>query len=132
MMKGIYLLIVSVNKKISVKVGALGTAIFDKGLYVYVGSAQRSLHKRIARHFKRGKRKFWHIDYLLSNDAAEILKVYIKEADKKEECRIAEKISAIGIPVKGFGACDCKCKSHLFKIGNLSFLRYLQVKEFSQ
>lgn len=132
MMKGIYLLLISVNKKITVKVGALGTAIFDKGLYVYVGSAQRSLHKRIARHFKRGKRKFWHIDYLLSNDAAEILKVYVKEADKKEECRIAEKINATGIPIKGFGACDCECRSHLFKIGNLSFLRYLQVKELSQ
>jgi Uri superfamily endonuclease len=123
MAKGIYVLIISVDKNISVNVGALGTVNFEKGLYAYVGSAQKNLEKRIERHLKRTKRKFWHIDYLLDDDNVEVLNVLHGNAEKSEECRVANKIGERGFSIKGFGSSDCKCKSHLFKIEDCQFLR---------
>jgi Uri superfamily endonuclease len=123
MAKGIYVLVISVGKDISVNVGALGGVNFEKGLYAYVGSAQKCLEKRIRRHLRRAKRKFWHIDYLLDDDNVEVLKVLYENAGKSEECKVAKKISKEGIPIKSFGSSDCKCKSHLFKIEDYEFLR---------
>ena len=64
MTKGIYILVVSVSKDINVNVGALGSVNFEKDLYACVGSAQNNLEKRIERHLRKTKQKFWHIDYL--------------------------------------------------------------------
>lgn len=122
-MKGVYALIISVNKNITVHVGALGKINFEKGFYAYAGSAQNNLERRVERHLGRNKRKFWHIDYLLCNKAAKIEKIFYKKAEKVEECKIAKEIGRIGVAVKGFGCSDCKCESHLFKIHNYQFLR---------
>jgi Uri superfamily endonuclease len=123
MAKGVYVLVISVSKDINVNVGALGIVNFERGSYAYVGSAQKGLEKRIWRHLGRIKRKFWHIDYLLDDDNVEVLKVFYKHAGKSEECKIANKIAERCVPTKGFGSSDCKCKSHLFKIGDYQFLR---------
>ena len=125
MSKGVYILVVSVSKDINVNVGALGSVNFEKGLYVYVGSAQNDLEKRVARHLRRTKQKFWHIDYLLDDANVEVLKGFYKKAGRSEECRVANKIGERCVPIKGFGSSDCKCKSHLFKLENCQFLREL-------
>lgn len=122
-MKGVYVLVISVSKDIKVKVGALGSIGFEKGLYAYVGSAQNGLEKRIERHLRKAKRKFWHIDYLLSNRFAKVVEVFYKKAEKSEECRIARKLGERGIAVKNFGCSDCSCVSHSFRIGGYGFLR---------
>ena len=122
-LKGIYVLIIQVGEDIDVDVGALGKIAFIKGLYAYVGSAQTNLEQRIKRHFRSEKRKFWHIDYLLENEAAKIVKVLFKKANKAEECKIAKVIDERGEPIGGFGCSDCNCKSHLFHIGNYRFLQ---------
>ena len=121
--KGIYLLIVQVGEDINVDVGALGKTAFTKGLYAYVGSAQTNLEQRIKRHLRNEKSKFWHIDYLLDNGAAKIVKVFFKEADKAEECKTAKVIDERSKPVTGFGCSDCNCKSHLFHIENYRFFQ---------
>jgi Uri superfamily endonuclease len=121
--KGVYVLIVSVDKDIRVNVGALGSVFFERGLYAYVGSAQNDLERRIERHLRKAKKKFWHIDYLLDDDAVRIVKVFCKEAEKSEECRIARKLSEKGIAVKRFGCSDCGCVSHLFRVDGYGFLR---------
>jgi Uri superfamily endonuclease len=121
-MKGVYVLIISVNENVTVKVGALGKINFEKGLYAYVGSAQTNLEKRVERHFRKDKRKFWHIDYLLCNSAAKIEKIFYKKAGKAKECEIAEKISRRGVAIESFGSSDCKCKSHLFRLDDYQFL----------
>ena len=121
-MKGIYVLIIRVNKDVNVNIGALGRKTFAKGLYAYVGSAQTNLEQRVKRHLKREKRLFWHIDYMLANDAAKITQVLFKQADKTEECKTANRIAENGTPIDGFGCSDCHCTSHLFKIGNYTFL----------
>jgi Uri superfamily endonuclease len=122
-MKGIYALVISLNKDITVNVGALGNREFDKGLYVYVGSAQTGLEKRIARHLKKSKPKFWHIDYLLNSDNANVLKVFHKKGTRSDECKTAEELSKVGIVIKGFGSSDCNCEGHLFKLENYEFFR---------
>ncbi len=131
-MKGVYVLIIQVDETVDVDVGALGKLRFEKGLYAYVGSAQANLEQRIRRHLGKEKRLFWHIDYLLNNSAARTVKVLYKQADKTEECGLAEVIGERGEPVDGFGCSDCSCKSHLFRIGDYRFLqeamRVLDVK----
>jgi|GEM_PF-972340 len=114
--KGTYVLLVSVRRNTPLKVGALGKIGFGKGTYAYVGSAQNGIEKRVARHLRREKRKFWHIDYLLAQEAVRIEKVLYKETPRQEECRIAQTLSKLGNPVRGFGSSDCSCLSHVFRI----------------
>ena len=121
--KGVYVLVISVDEDIEVDVGALGSISFEKGLYAYVGSAQNGLEKRVERHLGRAKRKFWHIDYLFDHDAVRVVKVFYKEAGKAEECRIAGKLGEMGVAVKNFGCSDCGCVSHLFRVEDYGFLR---------
>jgi len=121
-MRGVYVLVIAVNRNIRVKVGALGSVNFERGIYAYVGSAQNNLEKRVSRHLRRAKRKFWHIDYLLENAAVKVLKVFYNEAERHCECDIARRIGDVGVPVEGFGSSDCRCKSHLFKLESDQFL----------
>jgi Uri superfamily endonuclease len=122
-MKGVYVLIVSINHNVRTVIGALGPVRFKKGIYAYVGSAQNNMEKRLARHLGTVKKKFWHIDYLLDSPGVSIRKVLTLEAGKVEECRLAALLYQKGSPVSGFGCSDCKCSSHLFKIGSYEFLR---------
>lgn len=121
-MKGIYVLIIQLKQAAHVAVGKLGTLCFAEGLYAYVGSAQNGLEKRIEHHFKRAKRTFWHVHYLLQNPFSAIVKVFYKNAGKVDECAIAEKIGREGEAVPGFGCSDCHCKSHLFRVRAYDFL----------
>ena len=123
-LKGIYVLIIQLKSDVTLCIGALGKRHFAKGSYAYVGSAQVNLEKRVNRHFKKEKRKFWHIDYLLDNHAAKISKVLFKKADRTIECKIAIEISQRNEAVSGFGCSDCKCKSHLFHIEKTDFLQH--------
>jgi len=122
-MKGIYVLLIAVRHNLILEIGALGPTAFGRGLYAYVGSAQISLKKRVERHLRKSKRKFWHVDYLIAKDAVKVVKVLWKEGERKQECETARMIGQFGTAVKGFGSSDCNCKSHLFKVDNPDFLR---------
>jgi Uri superfamily endonuclease len=121
--KGIYVLIIQLGKDTDIAVGKLGTLRFTKGLYAYIGSAQNALEKRVERHRRREKRLFWHIDHLLENPDAKILKILYKPAARAVECNVANKIGTQGEAVAGFGCSDCHCESHLFRIRAYDFLR---------
>jgi Uri superfamily endonuclease len=126
-LKGVYVLIIRINQAIQLKIGALGELAFAEGLYAYVGSAQNNLELRVARHRRKEKRLFWHIDYLLNNEAAEVMTVYYKPGRKTEECKIASLLEANAQPIAGFGCSDCNCNSHLFWAKNFGFLQgYMQ------
>lgn len=127
--KGVYVLVIWVSKDTRVNIGASGSVNFEKGFYAYVGSAQNGLEKRVERHLRKAKRKFWHIDYLLGNDAVKVSKVFYKKAGKHEECKIAKRISETGIGVKSFGSSDCKCQSHLTRIADYRLLKDLMKKQ---
>lgn len=90
---------------------------FKKGLYVYVGSAQNNLEKRIMRHRSRKKKLRWHIDYLTRSSKVKPIAAYAYDVSKEYECVIARLLSAASSEsVKGFGSSDCKCRSHLFRL----------------
>ena len=122
-LQGIYVIVIKVNKDTNINIGALGNLPFTKGLYAYVGSAQKNLQKRIKRHLRKQKHIFWHIDYLLDNPASKTVKIFFKQAGKTEECTIAQEISIRNEAVAGFGCSDCKCKSHLFQLKDYGFLQ---------
>jgi Uri superfamily endonuclease len=119
---GFYTLILFLSKEVNLKVGKLGTKNFPEGYYTYTGSAlgkgATSLKHRIARHLKKTKQKFWHIDYLLANENMFVKAVVAAETNKDMECIFnnnIKKIRGAKIQVKGFGASDCRknCGSHL-------------------
>lgn len=113
-LKGIYILAISIGKNKIVKIGALGKLFFKEGFYAYVGSAQKNLEKRLARHFRKTtKKKFWHIDFLLAEECVTVVKAFVKEAEKSEECKTAQSLGTLGFPIKDFGCSDCCCTSHL-------------------
>lgn len=114
-MKGIYLLVLEVERDIDAQIGALGEVHFESGKYFYVGSAQNGIEQRVERHRSSDKKLFWHIDYLLNSDFVEIVDVIKKRGSADLECRIAERLLDRGEAVKGFGCSDCKCMSHLIK-----------------
>ncbi len=119
-MRGTYCLVLSVPKKVRVRVGSLGMKDFEPGMYVYVGSALSGMEARIGRHKSSSKKKRWHIDYLLSR--GEVVSVIaIPTADKSIECSIACSLmdceDAV-IPIRGFGSSDCSCGSHLLYFGD--------------
>jgi len=116
-MKGIYCLLIKVLESKEILIGKLGKIKFERGNYVYVGSAQKNLEKRIERHFKKKKKKYWHIDYLLEDKKVRIEKVIIFPFEgKNKECELARKLLKKGEAIENFGSSDCKCKSHLIKI----------------
>ena len=121
-MKGIYVLIIQINKTIRPKIGALGELTFPAGLYAYVGSAQNNLELRVKRHKRKEKRLFWHIDYLLNNEAAKVIGVYYRQGGKAEECQVASLLAQNGKSITGFGCSDCRCRSHLFRAESFEFL----------
>jgi len=130
-LKGIYVLVIKVERNIDIDVGALGTLNFRGGLYAYVGSAQINLGARLNRHMREGKHKFWHIDYLLGESASRIVKTFVTRGNKTYECVTARRMAEEGNGVDGFGCSDCDCQSHLIQIGDYRFLLEF-MKEFER
>ncbi len=111
--RGAYILVLELPEDRTLEVGALGSIRFGKGYYVYVGSALRGLSARIARHRRRGKKLFWHIDYL--REAATLLYSFPVRTSEDIECILAGRFSRLAKGcVPGFGSSDCGCRSHLF------------------
>lgn len=113
-MNGAYCLLINCRKTQSIDIGRLGAIEFAKGFYIYVGSALNGIEKRISRHLRKEKRRFWHIDYFLSNRYVNVDSIYCLKSNKKMECNIAVKVNSIAKSINGFGSSDCKCRSHLF------------------
>jgi Uri superfamily endonuclease len=114
--KGIYCLVLR-NPSCSIRVGALGQCGFHAGFHVYIGSAQGTGGlKRVSRHIalaeNRDRHPKWHIDYLLVDRNFDLISVICASTTKKYECRLAQALN--GLPVPLFGCSDCGCDSHLF------------------
>ncbi|MDR4505674.1 MAG: GIY-YIG nuclease family protein [Candidatus Scalindua sp.] len=115
MKAGIYHLIIKFPGKKVIKVGRLGAFLFPKGFYVYTGSAQVGLGKRVARHLSQEKKLHWHIDYLLQ--FGEIVDVLTIHGAKNRECVLSNQIAlSLGgrVIAEKFGSSDCKCRTHLY------------------
>jgi len=113
-MKGCYILIIKLNDTKEIEVGKLGKIEFKAGIYAYVGSGMNNVIKRVLRHFKREKRRRWHIDYLTTQ--ADEMYAIILPISIKIECLLAKILSMHFEPIDKFGCSDCNCRSHLFYI----------------
>jgi Uri superfamily endonuclease len=120
--KGVYVLLAELESDKLIKIGKLGKIGFRKGFYAYVGSAMNGLENRIRRHLKRKKKLHWHIDWLLRK--AEIKDVVYFESNNKMECKVAQTLAKRFESIKGFGASDCRCTSHLFFSADFQSLKY--------
>ncbi len=111
--RGSYLLILRLPRRARIEIGGLGWISFPAGFYLYTGSARRSLAARMARHLRKRKNLFWHIDYLTDRCDRPLCLPVRTGADLEHE--IAAKLREIADwSVAGFGASDCRCETHLF------------------
>lgn len=121
--KGVYILIIVVRRDVTVNVGVLGEVCFEKGFYAYVGSAQKDLKKRVERHVKKTKRKFWHIDYLLGNDAVKVQAIFCREVGRAEDCQVAQALGENGFPVKKVRVLRLSMLKSLVQSGGVSVFK---------
>jgi sugar fermentation stimulation protein A len=111
---GNYLILLELAETRNIEIGALGKIRFNKGWYVYSGSARKNLSARISRHLrKERKKKHWHIDYL--TPYAKTIKALPIMSYRNLECDLAADLEKLGgAPMESFGSSDCRCSSHLF------------------
>lgn len=116
---GTYLLLFRLSGPVSIQPGRLGAVALSPGVYAYVGSAQGpgGLAARLRRHLRSGKRPHWHIDALTG--AVPVQEVWMIALAERLECRWSVALRALpGVeePVPGFGASDCRCRTHLYHL----------------
>ena len=126
-MKGTYLLVIHLQKKCKINIGALGILEFQEGYYIYVGSAMANkgsttLLNRVKRHvdLSSNKKLHWHIDYLLESNYSSIFKIYLIPSQKRLECVLSIELKdSCDKRISRFGSSDCSCDSHLFYFSQL-------------
>jgi endonuclease-3 len=115
-LKGSYTLLINLPKTLEIEVGSLGLIEFQSGFYAYNGSAfGPGGLKRVDRHREKvenGGNSHWHLDYVLVQEGAEIVRAFKNSSD--HECSLSDEMSERFGNVHGFGCSDCNCKSHLF------------------
>jgi len=114
---GAYVLVVHLPQPAAIRVGGLGVVSFERGHYLYCGSAQAGLMPRLARHMRSDKKKRWHIDHLTVQ--GEVVGALAFRGRKEMECRLASALTGqIGVEpaVRRFGSSDCGCPTHLFHV----------------
>jgi Uri superfamily endonuclease len=114
---GTYALILASSSDRLTEIGKLGQLLLQPGYYVYAGSAfgPGGIKARIAHHTRISQRTHWHIDYLRS--VLLLDEVWYSYDSEKREHRWADAFSRLKgatLPIAGFGASDCSCKSHLY------------------
>jgi sugar fermentation stimulation protein A len=111
--RGSYLIVLHLKRSRSIAIGGMGNIECPRGFYIYTGSAKKNLSQRIARHRRKAKKHFWHIDYFREHaDFCDALPVRTSDELECELAGAVRKISQWEIP--GFGSSDCNCASHLF------------------
>lgn len=119
-LRGVYILLISVKDRVQIEVGALGRVNLEAGIYAYVGSAlgthSSSIEGRLSRHYSDHKKMHWHIDYILRDPKIKLNTAIFSESGTTQECNLVRKICNHKIAffgTKDFGSSDCSCISHL-------------------
>jgi len=111
---GLYNLVLYLERPCVIQVGKLGRFHFQRGYYIYTGSARGGLDQRLRHYSKDPSSPRWHIDYLRKH--ARLIKALCYANAEIDECALNDAILALRgatVPVKGFGSSDCSCISHL-------------------
>lgn len=113
---GTYILVLKSSRTCSLQIGRCGKLSVEPGWYLYVGSAfgPGGARARVGRHLKKANTQRWHIDYLLAvMDVHEVWLSYDKRRHEASWGHALLTMSAIKIPLPGFGASDSHLQSHL-------------------
>lgn len=115
--KGVYLLVCELSENQEISIGKLGRFFFQKGEYLYVGSAfgPGGIGARVNHHLKISEKPHWHMDYL--RKFVSIRELWLYETEKRLEhawAHIFLNRPDARTPIPGFGSSDCMCKTHLF------------------
>jgi Uri superfamily endonuclease len=124
---GTYVLALWLGSPRRMVIGRLGEFDLPAGWYLYVGSAlgPGGLRARVQRHWRHlesGKRAHWHVDYL--REQAIWGGAWARESgqsmpDQGLECRwanTARLLPGSRVVAPGFGASDCRCRTHLIHV----------------
>lgn len=90
------------------------------GRYVYFGNAwgPGGIRSRCTRHFRQGKRRHWHVDWLMEAAVHRLAAAF----PGGNECDLVERalaIDGVSVPVVGFGSSDCRrCPAHLLALAD--------------
>lgn len=132
--RGLYVFVMRLRTPDFIQVGALGRFHFPAGWYLYTGSANGNLHKRVERHWSLKKKVRWHIDYLSTAlDSEPVGAVLIPQDAGLTECQLNKLVGQLvggQALAPGFGASDCKagCPAHLwFSLAPVSLLGVARV-----
>ncbi|MDG5789213.1 GIY-YIG nuclease family protein [Evansella sp. AB-P1] len=112
----LYAIKMVLDRNIKIEVGRLGECDFQKGSYIYIGSAKRNIGSRINRHVTIEKVKRWHLDYFRPFVTIQHVITFPVHGG---ECQLKEFLQneLLGeVVVPRFGSSDCKCDSHLIKV----------------
>lgn len=111
---GTYGLLLYLPARKKVTVGRLGTQVFKRGWYIYVGSAQGpgGVAARAGHHLRRQHQPRWHLDYLRLWTRARVLWA-APRAREHQWATVLTDLPSARRPMAGFGASDCRCPSHL-------------------
>ena len=129
-MKGSYVLLLHLPEARTIIIGRLGDIHFRSGYYAYVGSAMGGFRARLNRHLQQVGRPHWHIDYL--RDKASVTGIFLAESEQRHECAIANSFEEQLDGITGFGASDCRCRSHLFFSPDESQIKQLITEIFDR
>ncbi len=118
---GTYALLLRADDAQTIGVGALGELVVQPGRYVYVGSAfgPGGVQARVHRHARGDGTLHWHVDYLRA--VATLVRAWWTHDDTRRECAWAAALRhrpGATVPLEGFGASDCSCRSHLIRMGD--------------
>ena len=116
-MTGAYALILRLAHPVRLDLPTIDAAEIPPGWYVYAGSANGpgGVRARLARHFRRDKRRHWHVDRLsvAASDMAALAVAGGVECDLVARLLQAPMFTMAAV---GFGSSDCgRCAGHLLR-----------------
>lgn len=127
---GTYALLFFCRKSFQAHVGKLGRIHASPGYWIYVGSAfgPGGLQSRLGHHLKPSRRPRWHLDYIKSYMSP--MGIWTTTDTVKREhdwAGLLADFSGATLPISGFGASDCSCRSHLIRLPHRpSFARFVK------
>jgi len=116
---GTYVLVVECPEPVRLRAGALGETALEAGRFAYVGSAfgPGGVRARLGRHLRGSGRPKWHVDHLRA--ACLVCGAWWACGNRPREHLWAALLAAwehAEPGPRGFGASDCACPTHLFRL----------------
>jgi len=119
---GVYFLVIENDSDRTIEMESRETIFFKKGFYLYGGSSEENLFKKIEQH-RRKKMGHLHIDYIVRE--MKIVADVPVVSNTLTACDVIDSASCLeGENVAAFGVDVCGCSSHLYFFENNPLQRH--------